>query len=168
MPHVCFLCTGNAARSVMAGAFFSALAPGWRVTTAGTHVVEGQPMSWRTRQALADLGYRVPGHRSHQFATGDAGADVIVGFEPAHVRYVRQHHPDGAAQTATIVRLVRDLPADTRPLGQRLALLNLAAVDLGGWEEVPDPAGGELAEVEACARSVLALTTKLANAVGSG
>ena len=49
---VVFLCTGNAARSVMAGAALAALLPDRPVATAGTLVVEGQPMSWRTRAAL--------------------------------------------------------------------------------------------------------------------
>ena len=34
------------------------------ITTAGTHVIEGMPMSWRTRDALAGLDVSAPGHRS--------------------------------------------------------------------------------------------------------
>ncbi len=49
------LCTGNAARSVMAGAMLGAA--GLAVVTSGTHVVDGQPMSRRTRDALASLGF---------------------------------------------------------------------------------------------------------------
>ena len=64
------LCTGNAARSVMAGAM---LRDGpLPIVTAGTHVVEGQPMSMRTRAGLAavrPLGEVPAGsHRSHQLA----------------------------------------------------------------------------------------------------
>ena len=45
------LCTGNAARSVMAGVMLGS-GP-FRIRTAGTHVLEGRPMSYRTRDALA-------------------------------------------------------------------------------------------------------------------
>ena len=36
----------------MGGAALAAHLPDWHVTTAGTLVVEGQPMSWRTKAAL--------------------------------------------------------------------------------------------------------------------
>ena len=56
-PVVCFVCTGNAARSVMARRMFAELAPGYRATSAGTLVLEGHPMSSRTRSALRDHGF---------------------------------------------------------------------------------------------------------------
>src|SRR3990170_971321 len=67
---VVFLCTGNAARSVMGGAALAAHLPDWHVTTAGTLVVEGQPMSWRTKAALDAVGLAAPHHPRRRAAHG--------------------------------------------------------------------------------------------------
>ena len=115
MPHVVFVCTGNAARSVMAGAILAAHLDDVEITTAGTHVVEGMPMSWRTREALAGLDVRAPGHRSTQLRDSHvAEADLVVGLAGEHVAYVRRTHPEAAARTGTLRRLARDLPPTPR------------------------------------------------------
>ena len=161
-PSIVFVCTGNAARSVMAGAVLSHM--GWaRVVTAGTMVIEGLPMSWRTKHALEELGVSVPAHRSRQLSDKDArDSDLIVCFETFHVAYVRRTHPEAAWKTATIRRLVRDLPAQRGALAQRLGALDLGHVELEDWENVDDPAGGEVDEVVACAKDVAALVDELA------
>jgi protein-tyrosine-phosphatase len=90
-PVVCFVCTGNAARSVMARRMFAEVAPGYRATSAGTLVLEGHPMSSRTRSALRGHGLTDPDHRSRQFGATEAAADLIVVMEPDHVAWVRRH-----------------------------------------------------------------------------
>jgi protein-tyrosine-phosphatase len=166
MAHLVLLCTGNAARSVMAGAVMRAHLGDVDVTTAGTHVVEGMPMSWRTRSAIQGLEVDVPRHRSRQLRDGDVGsADLVVGLAGEHVAYVRRTYPDAAARTATLRRLARDLSAGPEPLGERVAALGLGAVELEPWEDVVDPAGGELPEFEACARDIYELLIHLAPAL---
>lgn len=160
---VVFLCTGNAARSVMAGAALAAHLPDWHVTTAGTLVVEGQPMSWRTKAALDAVGLDAPHHRSRQATTADLRhAALVIALAPEHVRWVRRTHPEVASRTATLRRLSRDLPGDGAPLVQRVEGLGLATIELEEWEEVVDPGGGDAAAFAACALEVADLVAALA------
>jgi protein arginine phosphatase len=160
---ILFLCTGNAARSVMAGVALRHLRPDLRVETAGTLSVDGMPISWRTRAALDAVGLEWPQHASRQaHATDLAGADLVVALAPEHVDWVRREHPTLAARTATLVRLARDLPHGRRSLSDRLAVLGPHDVQLAAWEEVVDPGGGEVEAFVACARQIVELIDQLA------
>jgi protein-tyrosine-phosphatase len=136
---------------------------GLSVATAGTHVVDGQPISRRTRAAITaiDALADVPmgSHRSRQvdLAALDR-ADVVIGMEADHVRFVRRQHPTAADRTATLRRLCRDLPpgSGTRPVPvrDRVAALDLATVTLTDDEDVDDPAGHDDDVYAACARQL--------------
>ncbi len=158
-----FLCTGNAARSVMAGVMWEARRPDDTVITAGTHVVDGQPVSWRTRDALASLGYDASKHRSAQLRAADLPeTDVVVAMANEHVNWMRREHPEVADRTISLHRLARDLMAGDEPFANRLKLLQPATVELEPWEEVRDPAGGELPDYVACAQELDGLVERLA------
>jgi protein-tyrosine-phosphatase len=151
----------------MGGAIVRARRDDIEIVTAGTHVIEGMPMSWRTRDALRALDVAAEGHRSYQLRDGDvAMADLVIAMAGEHVGYVRRVHPQAAARTVTLKRLARDLtsgpgdqpgPGDEpggTDLAARVGALGLADVTLEPWEDVEDPAGGDLPEFEACAREI--------------
>ena len=173
--HVVTLCTGNAARSVMAGVMLEQLAEmegfSLTVTTAGTHVLEGQPLGMRTKEAMSSIGELdisgVGRHRSHQLVDEDcAAADLIVAMEADHVRYIRRRHPDAAHKTATLRRLASTLSVDDAPFSTRVAMLGLAEVDLDLEVDVLDPAGGDQEQYDAVATEIFELCGVLLAVMG--
>jgi protein-tyrosine-phosphatase len=147
----------------MAGAALRDRLPQVDVETAGTLTVDGQPMSWRTRDALTSVGLAIPSHRSRQANRADLDrADLIIGLAPEHVLWVRRENASASPRTGTLKRLCRDLPAHSGTLPERVAALELADVELEDWEEVIDPGGGDADVFKACAREVVTLIDALA------
>lgn len=159
------VCTGNAARSVMAGSMLRAA--GLDVVTTGTHVVDGQPISRRTRDALVSLGLAADHHRSAQITPEMVEASgLVLAMAGEHVNYVRRHFPEAAARTASIKRLWRDLPAGPGTVAERIGPLGLAAVTVEAWEDVADPAGGDDPAYLSCAKELADLCAGLAPRLG--
>jgi len=175
MTDLLVLCTGNAARSVMAGYMLEVLSEGrphcpLRVVTAGTHTVDGQPMSLRTRTALsrlpdlAEADFRR--HRSKQVYGVDlVHADLVVAMEADHVRFVRRRFPDAAAKTATLRHLCGALAPPPPDLRARVEQLDLAAVEVHDTDDVLDPAGQEADVYAACVDELWELCRRLVTLV---
>jgi protein-tyrosine-phosphatase len=164
------LCTGNAARSVMAGFMLEHLKKArpdeaLHVVTAGTYTIEGQPMGPRTRKALRTIPELaeapLTSHRSRQVDEGDfLRAELVVVMEADHVRFVRRQFPEAADRTATLRRLCADLSPAPPLLAERLVALELASTELSPHEDVIDPAGGDDVTYSACVAELWVLCQK--------
>lgn len=167
-PQILFVCTGNAARSVMAAAMLQARTDRVAVAGAGTHSIPGLPMSTRTRAALAEFDLAAPEHRSCQLdAEMAADAALIAIFEPMHLKWIRREAPEATNRTASLARIVRSVaagPLDT--LATRIDHAGFADHDFEQWEEVVDPAGGEIEEFRAAATQINALIDGLMPLLG--
>jgi protein-tyrosine phosphatase len=168
------LCTGNAARSVMAGAMLSHLSNerelGLKITTAGTLVVEGQPLSPRVRQALRGVSELDPSltneHRSHQLTEDDCrSADLIIAMEASHLAYVRRRHHEAAPRAATLPLLAAELPSLGPGSREAIAALGLHEREPTAQGEVQDPAGAEQPTYDECAREIWKLCQQLIGAL---
>lgn len=156
---VLFLCTGNATRSVLAGELLRRSRPDLVVETAGTLSVGGRPISWRTRRAFETIGLEPPRHASVQAdAEHLAAVDLVVGLAPEHIGWVRREHPAHASRAATLIRLDRT----PDPIAEWVASGGPGEVELGAWEEVVDPGGGEVDAFVACAHEIAALVGRVA------
>ena len=154
--RILVLCHANVARSVAAAVLLEGATDergiAIELRTAGTHATEGQPVSARTVTALQRVaGREVPmgSHRAHQLSDEDVEwADLIVAMEDSQVRFVRRAFPGASARVAALSAISTELPADGRPLADRVASLGLAEQQGTGTGDVEDPAGGDDAAYE--------------------
>ena len=155
MANLLFVCTGNAARSVMAVTMMRDVTSTLEIRGAGTFSIPGLPMSQRTREALAGMNLSDPEHRSHQLESEDCRwADLIIVFEAEHVQYIRRKHPEATSITGTLPRIAKFLKASQSDFAHRVTELQLGDVMIEPWEEVQDPAGGDQDIFDACAQEI--------------
>ena len=83
-------------------------------------------------------------------------------MEPSHIEWIRKNFPEVAQRAATLPRLVRDL-TEEGSFTERIKKLDLAEVDIEGWEEVVDPASGDQEEFDKCANEIDRLINELIN-----
>ena len=148
----------------MAGAELRRLRSDVSIVTAGTLVIDGLPLSVRTRAALEAVQLDCPQHRSRQATTADLDeARVIVAMAPEHVFWVRRTDAAAAPRTTTLVHLVRELERHDATLDRWLETAQLSRHVPAADEEIVDPGGGEVDGYISAAQQIVDLIGRVAN-----
>ena len=166
-PMVTMVCTGNAARSVMAALLLrDRLGDDGpvEVASAGTLVLPGHPMSTRTRAALARHGLADPPHRARQLELADVHrSSLLLVMEPSHIHWMQRRLPEALPIACSLKRAVQQLPmVSGSTLDERVAALDLVSHEFQPWEEVIDPGAGEQPVFDACIDELSGLIDELA------
>jgi low molecular weight protein-tyrosine phosphatase len=108
--EIVFVCTGNRARSALAEAFLRRRLPPASATVRSVGTLQlGQdvPALAAAVRAAAVLGEDLTAHRSRALRTGElADADLVIGFEPAHVSAAVIDGGAARDRTFSIIELV--------------------------------------------------------------
>ena len=122
------VCTANMCRSPMAEGILRARLgeqSGWRVLSAGVMAVPGSPATQEARQAAAEIGINLDGHRSRPL-TEDLvqQADLLVTMTKMHAAMVMARFPEADGKTRLLSTFgcddsFRDIPD---PVGQPLTV----------------------------------------------
>ena len=150
--HVVFVCTGNRFRSPLAEAVFRRAAPpGVRTESFGTTDLGPVPPLEAAQEAAGHFDLDLSGHVARALTQVDlARADLVIGFERAHVRAAVVDARARRERTFTLTGLVAILDGiQVAPHADRLASARraLALLDLQrpfesiGNDEVADPLG---------------------------
>jgi len=167
---ILFVCTGNQCRSALAETVARSLTEHLpvEVSSAGTDVLQPVPSPKKTLKAASALGYDLGEHRSRPLADADLdSADLVVGFEIAHVATAVVKRGADRSKTWLLPQLVRALEGEPVGAGKGSedlitgARARLAAADerrspappmLG--DQIADPMGRSSRTHQATARTI--------------
>ncbi len=177
MDHILLVCTGNQCRSPVSAELLRSQLDARGLTadvrSAGLRD-QHRTLSVDVIRRMRDRGIDLSGHRSHRLERDDVErADLILTMEHHHLGEVTLLDPAAWARTFTLKEIVRrsvaagPRPAD-EPLDRWLARVGAGRTRLelvGAWrDDVADPAGGSLFEVERTVDELEDLITRLVDA----
>lgn len=168
------VCTGNRFRSPLAAAVVEQLAAELplHVSSLGTLDLHGAPPLRAAVKQAGRMGLDLSAHRARTIVGSDLrGADLIVGFERAHIGAAvleAQAPRERAFLLTELVELLEESPPlfDADPLNRaRMAVANADALRRASpadWHaEIPDPLGGSSRLAREVATEVQRLTIAL-------
>ncbi len=120
MPSILFVCTGNICRSPLAEGLFKdllaskGLSDHWRVSSAGTWALPGEPAAYEVQNILTRRGVDLTSHRAREVnRTLIANADLVLTMTRSQKEALQLEFPGQASRIMLISELggmVYDIP----------------------------------------------------------
>jgi protein-tyrosine-phosphatase len=137
MPSVLFVCKANICRSPLAMALFrhrleqQGELPGWRIESAGTWAMEGEPPALKSIMLLGRRGINLRSHRSRTVSRELLQSfDLILTMERGHKEALRAEFPEIASRTFLLTEMVGENRDIIDPMGGSLEAFELTIRDL--------------------------------------
>jgi protein-tyrosine phosphatase len=110
MRSVLLVCTANVVRSPMAMALLRAKVvgePDWRIESAGTWALAGQPAAEKTRIVLANRGLDISDHQARSVDQDMLNSfNLILAMEPNHVEALIAEFPEVAGRIHLVSQMI--------------------------------------------------------------
>lgn len=140
MPSVLFVCTANICRSPLAEALFRDMVSDesgeWKVESAGTWALTGEPAAQNSQQVLAERGLDASEHRARIVSLELLSSfNLILTMEKGHKEALQIEFPAIAERVFTLSEMV------------------------GSEFDIHDPIGGPLVEFQATADELESILT---------
>lgn len=137
MGAVLFVCTANVCRSPMASAIFRKILENkrdlanWRVESAGTWAIDGQPASVGSQQVMKKRGLDISDHRSRGVGQELLTLfDLILTMESGHKEALRAEFPEFADQIFMLSEMVDQMYDVADPIGRPIDEYEKTAVEI--------------------------------------
>lgn len=131
MPSVIFICTANICRSPMAMGLFRKKVDhdlDWRIESAGTWSIEGQPAASNTQEVLAQRNIDISEHRSRSLNRKLLSEfNLILTMEEGHKEAIRVEFPEVANRVFLLSEMIGESYNIEDPIGGPVEHFELTA-----------------------------------------
>jgi protein-tyrosine-phosphatase len=134
MPSVIFICTANICRSPMAMGLFRKEVDDdleWRIESAGTWSIEGQPAASNTQEVLAQRNIDISGHRSRSLSGKLLREfNLILTMEEGHKEAIGVEFPEVSNRVYLLSEMIGEIFNIEDPIGGPVEHFELTAQEL--------------------------------------
>lgn len=152
MPSVLFVCTANICRSPLAEALFRDMVSDepdeWKVESAGTWALAGEPAAQNSQHVLAERGLDASDHHARSVSLELLSSfDLILTMEKGQKEALQVEFPSISERVYTLSEMVGDDFDIYDPIGGPLVDFRATAEELeslltGGYEKITQLAEG--------------------------